>query len=238
MNKNDLSSTLRTILSELNCKLSADSIPEADIPGVCAFLEKEKEARRVVRLQRLLAGCGLNKHQLRTFDQLDWDFNPKMPRQEILAFRSSRWVDTAANLVLIGDVGIGKSHIAKALCYDAIQQGFSVYFATAFDLISKIKKAPSCSSKIEYYGKALTVLCIDELGYTVYQKEDMDILYQIVSKRCEMLPTIVTTNLLPKQWGSIFSGMAASAILDRLSANGQFLTWAGESYRARRQNKK
>jgi len=62
-------------------------------------------------------------------------------------------------------------------------------------------------------------------------KKDTDILFQIISKRSELLPTIVTTNLPPKEWGSIFSGAAASAILDRLSYNGRFITFEGRSYR-------
>lgn len=229
---------LTKLLQELKCKISPDSIPPEALPAVCAFLKQEQDARSAYRLSRLLACCGLNKNQLRTFEQFDWDFNPAIPRKEIMAFRTSHWVETAANLTLIGDVGLGKSHIAKAFCYDAIQQGYSVYFSSAFDLISKIKKAHSPANKIDFYGKALKVLCIDELGYTVYQKEDSDILFQIISKRSELLPTIVTTNLVPKLWGSIFSGPAASAILDRLSFNGKFLPWEGKSYRDPKNHKK
>jgi DNA replication protein DnaC len=226
-----IDNTLHSLLSELKCRSLLDDIPPDNQAAVLSFLEKEKEARILYRLQRLLATSGLQKQQLRTFEQVDWNFNTSLPRQEILSFRSSAWVESAANLVLIGDVGIGKSHFAKALCYDAIQQGHQVYFATAFDLISKIKKAQSCSARIDYFSKAVRVLCIDELGYTVYQKEDTDIIYQIVAKRSELLPTIITTNLIPKNWGAIFSGSAASATLDRLSVNGTFLTWEGRSYR-------
>ena len=81
------------------------------------------------------------------------------------------------------------------------------------------------------------MLCIDELGYTYHQKEDNDILFQIISKRTEVLPTVVTTNLIPKQWGSIFSGAAASAILDRLSYHGRFITFEGRSYRLLKKHK-
>lgn len=233
-NHNDLVELLR----ELKCRVSADEIPAEQAAAVCAFLKREKSARSIYRLGQLLNRCGLQKNQLRTFDQYDWDFNPQTPRKEIMAFRASRWVETAANLTLIGDVGLGKSHLAKALCYDAIQQGYPAYFTTAFDLIFKIKRSPSGAYKIDFYGKALKVLCIDELGYTVYQKEDTDILFQIISKRSEMLPTIVTTNLVPSKWGTIFSGPAASAILDRLSFNGKFLPWDGKSYRDPKNRKK
>ena len=83
----------------------------------------------------------------------------------------------------------------------------------------------------------MRVLCIDELGYTYHKKDDTDSIFQIISKRSEILPTIVTTNLLPKEWGSIFSGAAASAILDRLSFNGRFITFEGRSYRLLKKHK-
>jgi DNA replication protein DnaC len=229
--KND--DTLEQLLMQLGCKTRLEDIPASEHRTLTAFLKQEKQLRHSQRLQRLLATCGIHKHQIRTFDQFDWNFNPLIPKEDILTFRNSAWISKPANLVLIGDAGIGKSHFAKAFCYDAIAQGHKAYFINAFDLVSKIKKAPYPLNKIDYYGKTLKVLCIDELGYTFHPKEDTDLLFQIISKRSELLPTIVTSNLTPKKWGSIFSGPAASAILDRLSFNGKFLTWEGESYRAR-----
>jgi DNA replication protein DnaC len=222
---------LQPLLNELKFRVPAADITPADHEAICAFLRQEREARTLHRLQRLFAASGIGKNQWRTFEQFDWNFNHAVPRDRLLAFRSSPWISSAANLILIGDAGIGKSHLAKAFCYNALQQGHSVYFSTAFDLVSKIKRARSCSAKIDFYGKVVRLLCLDELGYTVYPKEDTDILFQIISKRCETLPTIVTTNLPPKKWGSIVSGPAASAILDRLGFNGTFLTWEGASYR-------
>jgi len=223
---------LFSLLKILNCKINPDDISSASNPVILDFLKKEEAARKQYRLQRLFASCGIPGQQMRTFEQFDWNFNPKIPKQDIMAFKNSNWIEQAANIVLIGDAGLGKSHIAKALCYDAILKGFSTYCIPAFDLISRIKKAPSISSKIDYYGSAIKVLCLDELGYTVHQKEDADLIFQIISKRSELLPTIITTNLPPKQWGSVFSGPAASAILDRLSFKGLFLSWEGKSYRS------
>jgi len=224
---------LKMLLQELNCRTPVDAITPEASPAIVEFLQHEKQHRAQYRIQRLLASCGIQKHQIRTFEQYDWEFNPKIPKQDILAFRNSPWVDNAANLTLIGDPGIGKSHIAKALCFDAISNGHATYFTSAFDLLAKIKNARFPENKIEHFGRKVTVLCIDELGYTFHQKEDADLLFQIFSKRSEVLPTIVTSNLRPKQWGSIFSGPAASAILDRLSFNGKFLVWEAKvSYRA------
>lgn len=126
--------------------------------------------------------------------------------------------------------GLSKSHISSAICYEAILQGYSTTFITAFDLISRIKKGLNPASKIDYYAR-VRVLCIDELGYTYHQKEDTEIIFQIIAKRSETLPTLITTNLAPKEWGAIFTGGVASAILDRLSFNGKFLIFEGRSYR-------
>jgi len=151
-------------------------------------------------------------------------------------FVNSPWIEQAFNLVLIGDSGLGKSHIAISICYEALLKGYPTACITAFDLVSRIQKAYNPSSRIDYYAK-IRVLCIDELGYTYHKKEETDILFQIISKKNEILPTIVTTNLLPKDWGLIFSATAASAILDRLSYNGRFITFEGRSYRLLKKHK-
>jgi len=224
---------LHGLLAHLKLRTPHERIPLDQVETIAAFLRQEQEFQKQHRLKQLLHACGISAKQMRTFEQFDWSFNPKAPKHDLLAFRNSNWIAQPHNLVLIGDAGLGKSHIARALCYDAILQGRLAYFTTVFDLVSKIKRAPNPAAKIDFYGKVVNVLALDELGYAVYQKEDVDILFQIVSKRSEIFPTIVTTNLPPKQWGTIFSGPAASAVLDRLSFNGRFITLEGRSYRLR-----
>jgi len=225
---------LESLLKELGCKTPTGEIPSDQREMVIGFLKMEIEYRRQHKIKRLLSMSGI-KH-VKTLEQFDWHFNPKISKDDILTFVNSPWVEQAFNLVLIGDTGLGKSHIAASICYEAILRGYPTACITAFDLVSKIHKAYNPSSKIDYYAK-IRVLCIDELGYTYHKKEDTDILFQIISKRNEILPTIVTTNLAPKQWGSIFSATAASAILDRLSFNGRFITFEGRSYRLLKKHK-
>jgi DNA replication protein DnaC len=86
---------------------------------------------------------------------------------------------------------------------------------------------------IDYYAK-VPVLRLDELGYVVPTKEQADAFFQIISKRTEVRTTLVTTNLIPSQWGKIFDSVTASAILDRLSMNGRFIICEGRSYRSRK----
>ena len=225
---------LSFLLKELGCKTPAGEIPSDQQGIVVGFLKKEIEYRRQHKIKRRLSMSGI-KH-VKTLNQFDWHFNPKISKDDIMTFLNSPWVEQAFNLVLIGDTGLGKSHIAAAICYEAILRGYPAACITAFDLVSRIHKAYNPASRIDYFAK-VRVLCIDELGYTYHKKEDTDILFQIISKRNEILPTIVTTNLAPKEWGSIFSATAASAILDRLSFNGRFITFEGRSYRLLKKHK-
>jgi len=228
---------LETLLQELKFKVPLAAVPESLRTALTTFLAKKQTARLTYRIQRLLVSSGISKALIRTFDDFDWSFNPKTPKHDLLNFKNSAWINENMNLVLIGDPGIGKSHLAKALCYEAILKGHQTCFITAFDLISKIKKARFLDSKIHYYAKTIRVLCLDELGYVYHDKNDTDLLYHVISSRSESAPTIVTTNLLPKDWGKILSGLAASAMLDRLSFNGTFLSWDGQSYRLKTRKK-
>jgi DNA replication protein DnaC len=225
---------LESLLKELGCKTPVDEITSDRRDLIFDFLKMEIEYRRQYKIKRLLSMSGI-KH-VKTLDQFDWHFNLKISKDDILTFVNSPWIENAFNLVLIGDTGLGKSHIAASICYEAVLRGYPTAFITAFDLVSRIHKAHNPASKIDFYSK-VRVLCIDEIGYIYHKKEDTDILFQIISKRNEILPTIVTTNLAPKEWGSIFSATAASAILDRLSFNGRFITFEGRSYRLLKKHK-
>ena len=112
-------------------------------------------------------------------------------------------------------------------------KGKQTVFLSLFDMTAKLSKAKSVYSLIDYYAR-IPVLCLDELGYVVPSREDADHLFQIISKRAETATTIVTTNLVPSQWGKLFDSVTASAILDRLSMQGTFITLEGRSYRKKK----
>jgi len=222
-------------LSEL-CKYfklltDPQDLSESERSFLQRFLSEEHKRREKNRIEHLLRQSGIKRIKL--LKDFDWTFNPKTPRDKILEFLNTQWLKKPSNLVLIGPAGVGKTHIATALCHEAILQGVQTVFLTLFDLNAKLNKAKNLYSLIEYYAR-IPVLCLDELGYVIPTKEQADCIFQVFSKRTEVTTTLVTTNLLPSDWGKIFDSVTASAILDRLSLNGKFITFEGRSYRSKK----
>lgn len=195
------------------------------------FLSREYALKEQKKREHLLRMSGIKRVKL--LADFDWTFNPKVPKEKVMEFMQTDWLARPCNLVLIGPSGVGKTHVASAICYDAVTKGRQTVFLTLFDLTAKLTKARSAYSLIDYYAK-VPVLCLDEVGYVMPSREHADYLFQIVSKRVEIGTTIVTTNLIPSQWGKVFDSVTASAILDRLSMNGTFVTFEGRSYRNRK----
>lgn len=224
-----------TNLSELcrRFKLLTDTetLPEAEREFLHRFLEEESKKREQKRIEYLMKMSGIKRVKL--INDFDWGFNPKIPREKILELMNTDWLKRPTNLVIIGPAGVGKTHMATALCHDALMKGHHTVFLSLFDLTAKLSKAKSLYGLIDYYAKA-PVLCIDELGYVIPTKEQADCLFQIISKRVEIGTTIITTNLVPSDWGKVFDTATASAILDRLSMNGRFITFEGRSYRSKK----
>jgi DNA replication protein DnaC len=137
---------LETLLRELGFKTPLSEIQPQIHDTIAQFLKTEQDYRTQYKIQRLLRLSGIK--QVKTLKQFDWNFNHKIPKKDILSFSNSDWIENAFNLVLIGDSGLGKSHIASTLCYEAILKGFPTTFITAFDLTSKIHKALNISAKL------------------------------------------------------------------------------------------
>ena len=191
-------------------------------------LQEETKARETKRIRYLLQRSGIKR--IKRMDDFNWNFNPKIPREKIMAIYNSSWVEDIQNIVFIGPAGIGKTHMGDAFCYQAIQSGLPTARITCFDLVSKLKKSKNKDNLLQYYA-TIKVFCLDELGYVFPTQEQANDIFQIISKRSELLPTLVTTNLVPSKWGKIFEAATATAILDRLSLNGSFIAWEGRSYR-------
>lgn len=222
---------IRQIWNQLRFASDCSSLTEEQVKAITPILKDEVSAREVKRIRYLLQRSGIKK--IKRLEDFDWKFNPKLPRTEIMDLHQSSWNGEAKNAVLIGPSGVGKSHLASAVCYSAIQKGIPTAFITCFDLVNKLKRSTSKYTMSQYYSN-VKLLCLDELGYVFPSQEQANDIFQIISKRSEISSTIVTTNLIPSQWGKIFEAATATAILDRLSLNGSFITCEGRSYRSKK----
>ena len=224
-----------TPLTELwkTLKFASDytELSNEQIQAILPLLQEEARARELKQIRYLLGRSGIKR--IKRSEDFDWKFNPKLPREKFMAFRNSPWIQNTQNLLLIGPSGVGKSHLASALCYEAIQKGIATAFISCFDLIAKLKLARNKHTLIQYYS-TVKVFCLDELGYVFPSQEEANDIFQIISKRSEISSTLVTTNLVPSTWGKIFDAATATAILDRLNLKGTFLTLEGDSYRGRK----
>lgn len=213
------------LLSDLN------SFSQEEQAFLERFLAEEARLRQEKKIGYLLARSGIKR--VKTLGEFDWKFNPVIPRDKLMAFLAHPWLKQPSNLVLIGPAGVGKSHLAQALCHDAVMKGQQALFISLFDLMAKISKANNLYNIIDFYAK-IPVLCLDEVGYAFPSKDQADAIFQVIAKRAETKTTIMTTNLIPSQWNKVFDATTATAILDRLSMNGTFLTMEGRSYRSKK----
>ncbi|MGE3310072.1 MAG: IS21-like element helper ATPase IstB [Limisphaerales bacterium] len=172
---------------------------------------------------------------LKTLDQFQWDWPKKINRLQVQHLFRLEFVPAKANVVFLGTVGVGKTHLATALGYAACQDGHSVLFADAIGVINDLAAAQKRGLLKRQLRKYLgpEVLLLDEIGYLPIDQHGADLLFQVISQRYERGSLIVTTNKPFKQWASIFNndGTIASAVLDRLLHHAETVVIEGPSYR-------
>lgn len=176
---------------------------------------------------------------VKTMDAFRWDWPRKINDLQVKDLFRLSFVAQKTNVVLMGSVGLGKSHIATALGYEACQRGHSVLFTTAVDALNNLVAAQAAQrlkAELKRY-LAPAVLVLDELGYLPLDKSGADLLFQIISQRYERGSLIITTNKAYKNWPEIFNHDAGitSAILDRVLHHAETIVIEGTSYRIKDQ---
>ena len=184
------------------------------------------------RLQRIK-----NAHfpVIKTLDQFDFTWPGKINRLAVQNLFRLKFIEDKGNVILVGTVGLGKSHLATALGYAAADAGYTVRFTTAIDAINKLSAAQAAgrfASELRKYTRP-ELLVMDELGYLPIDQRGADLLFQIISQRYEQGALVLTANKVFKQWPSIFNNDATltSAILDRVLHHAEVVAIEGKSYR-------
>jgi DNA replication protein DnaC len=190
--------------------------------------------RRERRVQRRTSEARFPR--LKTLDGFDFSVQPQLDRDEILELARCDFVDEHANVVLMGEVGTGKTHLAIALGMACCQQGRRVRFTTAAELTNLLvesRSADRLSRRLEQMAR-FDVVVLDELGYVPFDKLGADLLFSFITKIYERRSLIVTTNLPFARWNEVFlDATAAAAVIDRIVHHATILKTEGKSYRLR-----
>ncbi len=172
---------------------------------------------------------------LKTLAEFDFTFPKKINETQIKHFFHLNFINDKANIIFIGGVGLGKTHLATALAYQACLKQYSVLFTSAIDIINALSAAKTLGRLQFELRKYLRpqLLVIDELGYLPIDQLGADLLFQVFSKRYEKGSIILTTNKAFKKWSSIFNNDSTitSAVLDRLLHHAETSVITGSSYR-------
>lgn len=181
---------------------------------------------------------------LKTLDGFDFSAQPALDRDAILDLAQCRFVGEKSNVVLIGEIGTGKTHLAIALGVACCQREKRVRFLTAAEAANELSEARGqgrLSRRLEQLAR-FDLLILDELGYVPFDRQDADLLFGLVTKVYEKKSLIITTNLPFARWNEVFlDATAAAAVIDRVVHHATILKTEGESYRlkdARRGSKR
>jgi len=196
------------------------------------LVHQETNDRRERRIRRRIVEAKFPR--LKTLDKFDFDAQPSVSKDQVLDLARGRFVDEHANVVLMGGVGTGKTHIASALGLACCELGYRVRFVTAAELTNILvesKSADRLSRKLDQLAR-FDLVIIDELGYVPFDKLGADLLFSFITKVYELRSLIVTTNLPFGQWNEVFQDkMAAAAVIDRIVHHATILKMDGKSYR-------
>jgi len=171
---------------------------------------------------------------LRTLDTFDFLAQPSINEALIRELLRGEYIDKRENVLLVGNSGTGKTHLATALAFAACQQGRRVRFYTLSALVNQLLEAREARQieRLMKYLERLHLLVLDELGYVPFSKAGAELLFDVVSRCYERVSLIVTTNLPFESWTEVLgTERLTGAMLDRLTHRVHILEANGQSFR-------
>lgn len=217
--------------------LSAQAIKEnhSHIRYLEALLALECEERDRHAIDKRVRDAQLPR--MKTLEEFDFGQSPHLPAAKIRELAEGGYIERNEPVVLIGECGTGKSHLATGLCLAACRQKRRVRFITAAALVNELMEAKQNNQvrKMMARWQKYELIALDEVGYVPLAEVGAEFLFQVISDRAERAAIIVTTNLPFSEWTTVFPNpRLCKALLDRITDRAHIIETGTESFRFRR----
>lgn len=231
-----MSTQLTDICRQLRLAHIADLVNEKNDSNLTVMIETvlsaELEGRRRSKLEKLLTNAGFP--HIKTFEGYIYEGIAFPPGSNFEKLLSLDWLYKKENILLMGAVGTGKTHMAIALGVEVCRKGLEVQFYRAADLVAILQEkfAEGMLSRFRNKLRKLDLLILDEVGYVPFNQTGAELLFNVIADCYERQSIVVTTNLEFGQWASVFGdNKLTAALVDRLVHHAHILTFTGDSFR-------
>jgi DNA replication protein DnaC len=207
----------------------------APLDLVAALVQDELQRRQDRLLERRVKRAGF-RDVGKTLDTFDFDFNRKLDRRLVFELAAGHFIAKHEDALFLGPPGTGKSHLAQAIGYAAIQQGFKVLYRETHQLLEELAEATIDGTRKQLFTEFATVplLIIDDLGMRKLPATAAEDLLELIVRRYERVSTLITSNRPVEDWGKLLGDVAAvTATLDRLLHHAHLLKCGPRSWRTR-----
>ena len=199
---------------------------------LCELMSREVEQRQLNQQARRMRAARFPLKK--SLDDFDFKNLPHVEDAVVWQLATGEFIDRHENIIMIGNPGTGKTHLAIGLGIRLCKQKYKVLFYTAANLVTELVEARDDHrlSRLEQKLEKVDLLIVDELSYLTFSKSQSELLFHVLSIRNERGSVIITTNLEFSRWGELFpDSMLTAALIDRLTHHAHILNMNAESYR-------